>query len=69
MQKFSMTCPCGHETAVEAATRDEAVANVKAIMTPEFIDQHFAEMHPGQPKISMAQAHVQVDQMLAVVPM
>lgn len=65
---YSMTCSCGHEMSAEAATRQDAVAKMKAMMTQDYLDQHLAEKHAGEPKITLAQAHAQVDQMLAEAP-
>jgi uncharacterized protein YqfB (UPF0267 family) len=61
MQKFKMTCSCGDVMEVEAADRDGAVAQLKAMMTQEAIDAHMAEKHAGQPPMSMADCHAQID--------
>ena len=67
MSKFSMTCSCGHEMSAEAPTREEAVQQVKAMMTQEAVEQHLAEKHPEGPSMTMAQVHSQIEQMLAPV--
>lgn len=66
--KYSMTCTCGHEMSVDAGTRAEAVTKMKAMMNQEAVDQHLAEKHAGEPKMTMAQVHAQIEQMLAAVP-
>lgn len=34
---------------VDAASREEAVAKLKAMMTPDAVNQHFAQKHTDQP--------------------
>lgn len=68
MPKFSMTCSCGHEMSVDAVTREEGVANMKAVMTQDAVDQHLADKHSGEPKMTVAQVHGQIEQMLAAAP-
>jgi len=48
---------------VEAATREEAVANMKGMMNQAAIDAHCAEKHPGM-KLTEAEVHAQIDQKL-----
>lgn len=62
MQKFSMTCSCGHVLSVDAATRSEAVGKIKAMMTPQAVAQHMAEKHPGQPVLPVSQVHAMIEQ-------
>jgi hypothetical protein len=61
MDKFSMTCSCGDTMNVEAASREEAVAKIKAMMTEEAIAQHMAEKHPGEPVISISDCHAMIE--------
>ena len=61
MNKFKMTCMCGDVMEVEAADRDGAVAQLKAMMTQEAIDAHMKDKHPGAPGMSMADCHAQID--------
>jgi len=68
MPKFSMTCSCGHEMSVDAATRQEGVAKMKAMFTKEAVDQHLADKHPGEPPMTVAQVHGQIEQKLAAAP-
>ena len=56
-----MTCSCGDVMEMEASNRDEAVAKLKALMTQEAIDAHMKEKHSGQPTISMADCHAQIE--------
>ncbi len=53
--------------SAEAPTREEAVQQVKAMMTQEAVEQHLAEKHPEGPSMTMAQVHAQIEQMLAPV--
>lgn len=66
MQKFSMTCSCGDPFGCEAATREEAVMQMKTMMTQEVIDRHMQEKHPGQ-TMTMADAHAEIDKNLQAV--
>ena len=61
MNKFNMTCSCGDTMTVEAADRNGAVAQFKAMMTEESIKAHMDEKHPGQPTISVADCHAQIE--------
>ena len=65
MTNFSMTCTCGHEMAIEAGSREEAVQKLQAMMTQEAVDQHLAEYHQNdaqKPTLEMVLASI--DQML-----
>lgn len=62
MKKFSFKCSCGHVATVDAATREEAVAKIKAMETPEEVAKHFAEKHPGEPVMSQEQVFAGVEQ-------
>lgn len=62
MSTFSMTCSCGDVKNVEANDRDEAVTKLKEIMTPEIIEQHMAEKHPGEVVPSVDAVHSMIDE-------
>jgi hypothetical protein len=47
---------------VDAANRDEAVAKLKGMMTPDAVQKHFAEKHVGQPVPSMDQVQANIEQ-------
>ncbi len=61
MAQFTMTCLCGDTMTMEADSRDEAVAKFKDMMTKEAIEKHMAEKHPGQPLMSVADCHAQIE--------
>lgn len=52
---------------VDANTREEAVNQVKAMMTQEAINAHMTEKHPGQPAMSMADCHAMIEAHLVSV--
>ena len=56
-----MTCFCGDVMEVEAADRNGAVAQLKAMMTQEAIDGHMKDKHPGMPGMSVADCHAQIE--------
>jgi len=62
MKKFSMTCTCGHEMSVDAATKEEAVAKLQQMMDQKGIDAHWAENHKEDtaPKPGIEQVHAMV---------
>ncbi len=49
---------------VEADSREEAVSKMKGTWNQAALDQHLAEKHPGEPTISLADAHAQIEQKL-----
>jgi len=62
---YAMTCSCGHTMSVEAASRDEGVTKMKAMMTEAALAQHIKDYHkPGEPTPTLAQAHAQIEQNL-----
>lgn len=65
MQKFSMTCSCGDVMSVDASTREEAVAQMKDMMTQEAINGHMQEKHSGSPEMTMADCHAMIEKNLA----
>ena len=62
MMKYSMKCTCGDVMTVDAANRDEAVAKMKGMMTPDAVQKHFGEKHPGQPVPPMEQIQANIEQ-------
>ena len=67
MNKYSMTCSCGDTMTVDAPTRDEAVSKLKAMMDENGIKAHMDKNHPGQPLISVADCHAQIERDLKAV--
>lgn len=59
---YSMQCTCGHVMSVDAVSRDEAVAQLKGMMTQQAMEQHFAEKHPGEPVPPLEQTHMMIEQ-------
>jgi len=57
MAQWQSTCTCGMVVGpVEANSKEEALDKMMDIMTPEAIQQHMAEKHPGEPVPSPEQA-------------
>lgn len=65
--QYSMTCSCGHVMSVDGETRDEAVQKMKDMMTEDAVAAHMNEKHPGEPPMSQAQVHSQIEQGLQLV--
>ena len=64
MASFSMTCSCGDTMNVDAKDRDEAVTKLRAYMTQEGLDTHFATKHDvKEPKPTLEQAHAMIGQL------
>ena len=42
---------------VEADTRDAAVAKLQGMTTEASLAEHWSQMHPGEPAMSLADAH------------
>lgn len=62
---YALTCSCGHTMSVEADSREEGVAKMKAMMTEAALAQHLKAYHkPGEPTPTLAQAHAQIEQNL-----
>lgn len=59
---FSMTCTCGDEMKVSAASREEAVAQLKGMMTEEAVKRHMEEKHSGEAAPSVADVHAMIEQ-------
>lgn len=64
-----MTCTCGHKMDVEANSLDEAKEKMKAMMTQEAADGHWAEFHKNDtnPMPTLEQIHAGIDQTLVEV--
>ena len=62
MNKYSMTCTCGHEATVDADTKDEAITKIQDMMPEEAIASHMAEKHPGEPVPSKEQSDAMIEQ-------
>lgn len=60
--KYQMTCTCGQVMAVDADSRDAAVAQLKEMMTEEAIAQHFAEKHVGEQPLTLEQSNAGIEQ-------
>jgi len=67
MRKFSMTCSCGDVMSCDAPTLEEAITQMKNMMTQEAIDQHMKEKHPGGPVISVTDCHAMIEKDLKLV--
>ena len=61
MKKFAMTCTCGDEFTTEANSKEEAVEKMMAQMTPEEMQKHMEEKHPGQPMPTPEQARANME--------
>jgi hypothetical protein len=56
MANWQMTCSCGDTMQMDGDSREAAVDKLMAVgMTPEAIEAHMAEKHPGQPVPSASQ--------------
>ena len=63
MNKYSITCTCGHKMSVDAGTREEAVSKLTGMMTQEALDKHFLENHqPSETKPTLEQSHAMIAQ-------
>ncbi len=61
---YSMTCSCGHVMTVQGNTRDEAVKNMKALMTEKALTEHMAQKHAGEKAPTVGQVHAMIEQEL-----
>ncbi|MGE5042342.1 MAG: hypothetical protein ACM3IJ_05585 [Candidatus Levyibacteriota bacterium] len=66
--KYSIICTCGDLISVDAQTRDEAVERMEEMMTPEAIDAHFADNHPGEIPPSKEEMGIMIEQQLMQRP-
>lgn len=67
MHKFSMTCSCGDVMSCDASTLEEAVTQMKNMMSQEAINKHMEEKHPGDPVMSVSDCHAMIEKNLALV--
>ena len=67
MANYAMTCSCGHTMAVDGMSREDAVAKLQNMMTPEAITDHVKQLHPvGDPVPSKADVDSDIMKYLAV---
>ena len=64
--KYSMTCSCGEVMKVRAANREEAVKNMKALMSREKVYEHMAQKHLGDHVPAIQRIHAIIEQSLKV---
>lgn len=62
MNKYSMKCSCSEVMNADAATKEEAVAEIQGMMTQDAIDKHMAEKHAGQAVPPIAEVHAMIEQ-------
>lgn len=67
MKKFKMECSCSDPMTVDAETREEAVKMIQAMMTEESIKEHMEKKHPGDPVMSVAQCHAEIEKKVVEV--
>ena len=48
MATWEMSCTCGDTFQVEADSKEQAVDNIMARMTPDAMQQHMMEKHAGE---------------------
>ncbi len=65
--KYSMTCSCGDVMSIEADSKDDAVAKVKALMTEDAVEAHMSLKHPGQSVPSQRHVHEMIEENLEAV--
>ena len=64
---YQLTCDCGEVVKVEAPSRQEAIKKIKGIMNADAVKQHMKTKHPGQPMVTVEQAHANIDKNLKQV--
>ncbi len=52
---------------VDCASREEAVSQLKTIMSESALEAHMKEKHPVQPMIPLSQVHAMIEQELVAV--
>lgn len=62
-----MTCSCGDVMSCDASTLEEAVTQMKNMMSQEAINKHMEEKHPGDPVMSVSDCHAMIEKNLALV--
>lgn len=60
--KYSMTCSCGDTMTVDAASREDAVGQIKMQMTEDEVAKHMLSKHPGDPIPPVSQVHAMIEQ-------
>lgn len=66
MAAFGMTCTCGEEMTIDAASRDEAVSMLQGGMTQDALDAHWSAHHAGDPqKPTVEQVSGMIGQLVA----
>ena len=64
MTTFQMTCACGDTMKVESATREQAVSELKTMMSEAAVAAHMKEKHPGEPMIPVPEVHSIIEKTL-----
>ncbi|HEX9137035.1 MAG TPA: hypothetical protein VF905_08845, partial [Nitrospirota bacterium] len=59
---YNRSCSCGDVMTVEGGTREEAVKNMKMIMTDQAITEHMKQKHPGEKVPSCEQVRTMIEQ-------
>ena len=59
-----MTCSCSHVFSVDADNRDEAVMKMKSMTDEAAVKAHMDEKHPGEPLMTVAQVHAEIEKEL-----
>lgn len=73
MHEYSMTCTCGFEIKASAASKEEAINQMKAMMDANGIAQHWDEHHAeeraqGKPVPTVQEVHGMIEQMIQENP-
>ena len=61
MAAFKMSCSCGDTMTVDAADRNGAVMQFKAMMDEAGIVAHMREKHPVQPVMTVEACHAMIE--------
>ena len=67
MDTYEMTCTCGHVLKVDASTPDEAIGKMKEMMDEAAINEHWEEMHAGEPVPRVQDVHRMIETELVPV--
>ncbi|HEX9136690.1 MAG TPA: hypothetical protein VF905_07065, partial [Nitrospirota bacterium] len=59
---YAMSCSCGDVLTVQGATLDEAVKNLKKIMTEQSVAEHMKQKHPGEKVPTCEQVRTMIEQ-------
>ena len=60
--KYSMQCTCGHTITVDAESKEDAISQIKGVMTPNEIAKHMDQKHKGQAIPSNDQVYAMITQ-------